>query len=97
MLGAASCTRRRAVSNMTTEEDEIQLVARAAANETDDEDEAGIFDLGLKDDQPPTMKLDMESGEESEPRVADEKHIKHPGKLRMRLRVRGLVELTLLS
>ena len=73
---------------MATEEDEIQLVDRTAG---DEEEDAGIFD---REDDPPCMKIDYSGGEdeedeESEPRVEDEKHIKHPGKFRLRLRVRS--------
>lgn len=93
MLGAASCTTRRrgAWSSggiMATEEDEIQLVDRTAGDE--EEDAGDIFD---REDDPTYMKIDYSGGEdeeeeESEPRVEDEKHIKHPGKFRLRLRVR---------
>ena len=66
---------------MASEEDEIQLVNRAGGE--DSEDDAVMFEV--REDGTSCMKMD--SGEESEPRVADERHIKHPGKLRMRLRV----------
>jgi hypothetical protein len=69
---------------MATEEDEIQLVDRAG----DVEEDAGIFD---RDEDPPCIRIDFNGGEEeeedSEPRVEDERHIKHPGKFRLRLRV----------
>ena len=84
MLGAASCTtRRRGRGSMATEEDEIQLVDRAGGAEED----AGIFDRD--EDPPPCLRIDYGGGEEEEeePRVEDEKHIKHPGKFRLRLRV----------
>lgn len=71
------------------EDDEIQLVNRTAVGNL--EEDAGLFGSEFEDDDhPPTMMInhdDRDVREESEPRVVDERHIKHPGKLKMRLKV----------
>lgn len=71
-----------------TEVDEIQLVDRRAG----DEEEGELFGEGSEDekDNPPCMKINHSDAEDSlsEPRVQDEWHVKHPGKLKMKLRVR---------
>ena len=75
-----------------TEEDEIQLVDQG----NDEEEEAGEGGMGLRDgddrdgddrDSPPCLKINFSDLEGDSPRVEDERHIKHPGKLKMRLRV----------
>jgi alpha-glucosidase (family GH31 glycosyl hydrolase) len=70
---------------MTEEEDEIQLVSR-----TEEDVEDGVIFVakgsrGEDRDGPPCLKINY-SDDDSEPRVQDERHIRHPGKLRMRLR-----------
>lgn len=65
-----------------TEADEIQLVDRTGGDE--EEGEQVTEDDG---DQPLCIKINSSDAEESEPRVQDEWHVKHPGKLKMKLRV----------
>lgn len=64
-----------------TEADEIQLVDRT---EGDEGEEQFTEDDG---DEPVCIKINSSDAEESEPRVQDEWHVKHPGKLKMKLRV----------
>ena len=76
-----------------TEEDEIQLVDQGNNEEEEEEEaEGGGLTLGVRDgddrDSPSCLKINFSDLEEDSPRVEDERHIKHPGKLKMRLRVR---------
>lgn len=79
---------------MAREEDEIQLVDAAAGMTDEEEEEEGmgiVFEGEV--DRSSCIRLggyneEEEEEEDSEPRVEDERHIKHPGKLNMRLRVR---------
>ena len=63
-----------------TEEDEIQLVNK---NEEDEESASGGREA---EGGPSCIKLTF-SDVENEPRVQDELHIKHPGRIKMKLRV----------
>lgn len=77
---------------MAREEDEIQLVDAAAGMTDEEEEEEGmgiVFEGEV--DRSSCIRLggyneEEEEEEDSEPRVEDERHIKHPGKLNMRLR-----------
>jgi len=65
-----------------TEEDEIQLVNK------NEEDEESFGESGETEGGPPCIRLTFSGVDESEaPRVQDELHIKHPGRIKMKLRV----------
>ena len=73
------------------EEDEIRLVDRTELVTFEEDGDLFGGEEREDDDQPITLKInhdERDTSEESEPRVEDERHIRHPGKLKMRLRVR---------
>lgn len=86
MFRVVSCAARRRRRSMAGQDDEIQLVHQS---ELDDFGEDGNTLTG-EEDGAPCMKINYSDTDESEPRVQDERHIKHPGKFRMRLRVRTI-------
>ena len=68
-----------------TEEDEIQLVNHEEGQEEEEEEEGeGGEDT---DENPPCMKITFSDLDENEPRVQDEMHIRHPGRVKLKLRV----------
>ena len=71
---------------MAEEEDEIQLVSRT---EADVEDGVVFVAEGSRgeDRDRDCLKINQSDDDDSEPRVLDERHIRPPGKFRMRLRV----------
>ena len=74
---------------MNEEEDEIQLVSRTEADVEDGVTFVAKESRGEDRDRdgPPCLKINYSDDDDSEPRVLDERHIRHPGKFRMRLRV----------
>lgn len=75
---------------MAVQEDEIQLVNRTEMEDFPELESDGPLTGG---EDGPSMKIDYSDTEDSEPQIADERHIKHPGKFRMKLRVRDYLDL----
>ena len=75
---------------MADQEDEIQLVHRTGdrGDSEEDADPSASREDSFEVDDTPCLTINYSDKEGSEPRVEDERHIKHPGKLKMRLRVR---------